>query len=144
MIGSCFHFGCLNYATPHTEAHSFLIMLICGNCLVVTCLLAPTLKAFKKIHLRNPEQAFPASVCMGARITERDLCLSSNSSSCHPQIRAEPCLCAEGSMLPSPRFPAVHRWLWQLCRWLQVGIAELFRTGFWCSSRCSPACLGRR
>lgn len=44
----CFHFGCLKNAALHTEARSFLIMLICGNCLVVTCLLALALEAFLK------------------------------------------------------------------------------------------------
>lgn len=43
-----FHFGCLKNAALHTEARSFLIMLICGNCLVVTCLLDLALEAFLK------------------------------------------------------------------------------------------------
>lgn len=54
-IIDCFHFGCLKYAAMHTEARSFLIMLICGNCLVATCLLALALEAFFKyvLELQN-------------------------------------------------------------------------------------------
>lgn len=42
----------------HTEARSFLIMLICGNCLVVTCLLALALEAFFKYVLKPQDGRF--------------------------------------------------------------------------------------
>lgn len=54
----CFHFGCLKYAAMHTKARRFLIMLICGNCLVVTCLLARALEAFFKYVLEPQNGRF--------------------------------------------------------------------------------------
>lgn len=54
----CFHFGCLKHAAMHTEARSFLIMLICGSCLVVACLLALALEAFFKYVLEPQNGRF--------------------------------------------------------------------------------------
>lgn len=150
MIDPVFALAALpKYAALHTEARSFLIMLICGNCLVVTCLLAITLEAFFKYILETQNGRFQSRVCMDAMITERDLCFSLTAAAAatlgsglsHVCVLKE--ACPQDHLFLRPQVTVAAPVFGLGCRWLQVESRSCLGNA-WCSSRCSPAPLGRR